>query len=49
MRSALRKRPFRSACAAASSASAPPRPEPHLTAILTTASRRSRPLDGSGR
>lgn len=48
MRSALRKRPFRPACAAASSASAPQRPEPDRT-ILALASRRSRPLAGSGR
>jgi hypothetical protein len=48
MRSALRKRPFRPACAAASSASAPQRPEPDPT-ILAPASRRSRLLAGSGR
>ncbi len=48
MRSALRKRPFRPACAAASPASAPQRPEPDPT-ILTRASRRSRLLAGSGR
>ncbi len=48
MRFALRKRPFRPACAAASSASAPQRPEPDRT-ILATASRLSRPLPGSGR
>ncbi|GAB2325356.1 hypothetical protein STREPTOSP366_05670 [Streptomyces variabilis] len=48
MRSALRKRPFRPACAAASSASAPQRPESDRT-TLTPASRRSRPLAGSGR
>ncbi len=45
MRSALRKRPYRPACAAASSASAPQRPEPYR-AILAPA---SRPLTGSGR
>lgn len=48
MRSALRKRPYRPACAAASSASAPQRPEPDRT-ILAPASRRSRQLAGSGR
>lgn len=48
MRSALRKRPSRPACAAASSASAPQRPEPDRT-ILAPASRRSRTLPGSGR
>lgn len=48
MRSALRKRPSRPACAAASSASAPQRPEPDRT-VLTSAIRRSRPLPGSGR
>jgi hypothetical protein len=48
MRSALRKRPYRPACAAASSASAPQRPEPDRT-ILAPASRPARPLAGSGR
>jgi hypothetical protein len=48
MRSALRKRPFRPACAAAGSASTPQRPEPDPT-ILFPASHRSRPLAGSGR
>lgn len=48
MRSALRKRPFRPACAAASSLSAPQRPEPDRT-TLTPASRHSRSLAGSGR
>lgn len=45
---ALRKRPFRLACAAATSASAPQRPEPDRT-MLAPASRRTRPLIGSGR
>ncbi|CAL9427593.1 hypothetical protein SUDANB150_01959 [Streptomyces sp. enrichment culture] len=48
MRSALRKRPYRPACAAASSASAPQRPEPDRT-IQAPASRPARPLAGSGR
>lgn len=48
MRSALRKRPFRPACAAASSASAPQHPEPDPT-ILTPTGRRSLPRIGSGR
>lgn len=48
MGSALRKRPFRPACAAASSASAPQRPEPDPTP-LAPVSRSSRPLTGSGR
>ncbi|CAL9413603.1 hypothetical protein SUDANB174_05653 [Streptomyces sp. enrichment culture] len=48
MRSALRKRPFRPACAAAGCASAPQRPESDPT-ILPLASHRSRPLAGSGR
>lgn len=45
---ALRKRPFRLACAAVNSVSAPQRPEPDRP-ILAPASRRSRPLVGSGR
>lgn len=48
MRSALRKRPFRPACAAASSASAPQRPEPDRT-IVAPANCRTRPLLGSCR
>ncbi|QNT91847.1 hypothetical protein HEP81_01518 [Streptomyces griseofuscus] len=48
MGSALRKRPFRPACAAASSASAPQCPEPDPT-TLAQMSRTSRPLTGSGR
>ncbi len=44
---ALRKRPFRRACAAATSASAPQRPEPDHT-IPAPAGRRSRLLTGSG-
>ncbi len=48
MRSALRKRPYRPACAAASSASAPQRPEPDRT-IQAPAGRPARPLAGSGR
>ncbi|MEU7719177.1 hypothetical protein [Streptomyces tibetensis] len=45
---ALRKRPFRLACAAATNASAPRRPEPDRT-TLAPASSRTRPLVGSGR
>lgn len=45
---ALRKRPFRLACAAATSASAPQRPEPDST-IVAPANRRAHPLLGSGR
>ncbi|MDQ0790197.1 hypothetical protein QFZ64_005694 [Streptomyces sp. B3I8] len=45
---ALRKRPFRLACAAATSASAPQRPEPDHT-IPAQAGRRPRPFSGSGR
>ncbi len=45
---ALRKRPFRPACAAATSTSAPQRPEPEHT-ITAPADRRSRPLTRSGR
>lgn len=45
---ALRKRLFRLACAAVTSVSAPQRPERSHT-ILAPASRRSRPLNGSGR
>lgn len=48
MSPALRKRPFHLACAAATSASAPQRSEPDRT-ILAPASRRMRPLVGSGR
>lgn len=45
---ALRKRPFRMACAAVNSAPAPQRPEPdHL--ILAAATRWSHPLVGSSR
>lgn len=40
---ALRKRPFRLACAAATSASAPQRPEPDRT-IMAPPSRGTRPL-----
>lgn len=45
---ALRKRPFRLACAAATSASAPQRPEPEHT-IPAPSGRRPRLLLGSGR
>lgn len=48
MRSALRKRPFRPACAAATSASAPQFPESDRI-LLAPASCRSRLLLGSGR
>ncbi|RZU14318.1 hypothetical protein EV567_4340 [Streptomyces sp. BK239] len=44
----LRKRPFRLACAATTSASVPQCPEPDRT-ILAPASRRARPLVGSSR
>lgn len=45
---ALRKRPNRLACAAATSSSAPQRPEPEHT-IPAPAGRRPRLLTGSGR
>ncbi|MEU6183050.1 hypothetical protein [Streptomyces coeruleorubidus] len=45
---ALRKRPFRLACAAATTGSAPQRPEPDRT-TLASASSRTRPLVWSGR
>lgn len=48
MSPALRKRPFRLACAAAISVSALRRPEPDRT-IPAPANRRPRPLIGSGR
>lgn len=48
MRSALRKRPFRLACAAATSASAPQRPEPEHT-IPALSRHRPHQLIGSGR
>lgn len=48
MSPALRKRPFRLACAAATSVWAPQRPEPHHP-ILAPADRRPSPLTGSGR
>ena len=45
---ALPKRPFRLACAAATTASAPQRPEPDRT-TLAPATSRTRPLVWSGR
>ncbi|QUW89913.1 hypothetical protein KE639_01089 [Streptomyces sp. V17-9] len=48
MSPALRIRPFRLACAAATSASAPQRSEPDLT-VPAPAGRRSRTLVGGGR
>ncbi|CAL9635457.1 hypothetical protein [Streptomyces sp. enrichment culture] len=48
MSPALRIRPFRLACAAATFASAPQRSEPDLT-VLVPAGRRSRALVGGGR